>query len=171
MKYLVLSDSHGDRQILVDLFAHYEGKVDKIFHCGDSELPADDVLWQKAYVVTGNCDYDSSYQKAQLIDTGMDKVYLTHGHLCAVKMGLTQLNYQAQEAGANIALFGHTHQLGCEMRTGCLFLNPGSISQPRGPIRIQSYAIIDSEEDSLKVQYYDRFFSPVSELSFTFKKQ
>lgn len=170
MRYLVVSDSHGDRQILVDLFAHYKGKVDAIFHCGDSELPGDDPLWQEAYVVTGNCDFDTRYQTFQVVDTGMDKIYLTHGHLSSVKMGLTQLNDQAQEQGANIALFGHTHQLGCEMHQGRLFLNPGSISQPRGPIQIKSYALIDSNEERLKVQYYDRFFSPVTELAFTFKK-
>ena len=33
MKYLVVSDNHGDRKILVDLFARYQGKVDYINGC------------------------------------------------------------------------------------------------------------------------------------------
>ena len=40
MKYLVVSDNHGDRQILVDLVNHFQEQVDLFIHCGDSELPA-----------------------------------------------------------------------------------------------------------------------------------
>lgn len=170
MKYLVVSDNHGDRKILVDLFARYQGKVDYIFHCGDSELPGDDELWQQAYVVTGNCDYDPKYKKSQLVDTGMDHVYFTHGHISDVRFGITRLGLEAQAVDANIVLFGHTHQIGCEKVGKRLFLNPGSISQPRGPIQVKSYAIIDSTPDAYSVQYYDRDFQAVPDLSFVFKK-
>lgn len=171
MKYLVVSDNHGDRQVLVDLFAHYQGKVDYIIHCGDSELPGDDELWEQAYVVTGNCDYDSKYKKNRVIDTGEDRIYVTHGHLSDVRFGITQLGLEAQAANASIVLFGHTHQIGCEKVGSRLFLNPGSISQPRGPIQIKSYAIIDSQPDAYYVQYYSRDFQPVPELAFVFKKK
>ncbi|AYW44959.1 metallophosphoesterase [Tetragenococcus koreensis] len=170
MKYLVVSDSHGDRQVLVDLFNHYKGKVDYIFHCGDSELPADDPVWDGVYVVTGNTDFDSRYKKAQVVDTEEDIVYLTHGHLSSVKMGLMQLDMQAQEYEATIALFGHTHQLGCEVNKGRLFLNPGSILQPRGGISVKTYAIIESTTENFQVQYYDRNFEPIEDLSFIFNK-
>lgn len=170
MKYLVVSDNHGDREILVDLFSHYRGKVDYIFHCGDSELASNDPLWEGVSVVTGNTDSDSGYEKAQVVDTGEDVVYLTHGHLSGVKMGLTQLDMQAQEDKATIALFGHTHQLGCEVNKGRLFLNPGSILQPRGRIPIKTYAIIESTEASFQVQYYDRNFEPIEDLAFIFNK-
>ena len=33
MKYLIVSDNHGDRQILVDLLAEFSGKVDTFIHC------------------------------------------------------------------------------------------------------------------------------------------
>ena len=51
MKILVVSDNHGDRDCLVDLVNHYEGQVDALFHCGDSELEPTDELWQKLIVV------------------------------------------------------------------------------------------------------------------------
>jgi len=35
MKYLVLSDSHQDRQIVVDVFKQWKDKVDYVIHCGD----------------------------------------------------------------------------------------------------------------------------------------
>lgn len=170
MRYLVVSDNHGDQQILVDLFHHYKGKVDYIFHCGDSELPADDPIWEDVYVVTGNTDSDSRYKKAQVVNTGEDIIYLTHGHLSSVKMGLTRLDMQAQEHEATIALFGHTHQLGCEYNKGRLFLNPGSILQPRGGVPIKTYAIIESTAETFQVQYYDRNFEPIEDLSLIFNK-
>ncbi len=38
MKIVVVSDNHGDREIIQKIVDHYEGKVDGIFHCGDSEF-------------------------------------------------------------------------------------------------------------------------------------
>ncbi|MCB5954285.1 metallophosphoesterase [Enterococcus sp. CWB-B31] len=171
MRYLVVSDNHGDRDILVQLVKQYKGKVDAFFHCGDSELDTSDHLWDYfTAAVKGNCDYDLGFPETAIKNIGEDVIFLTHGHLSNVRFGLTQLALQAEEAGANIALFGHTHEIGCEMHQGILFLNPGSIRQPRGPIQIQSYAIIDSTEEQLDVQYYDRSFSLVPELHFSFKK-
>ena len=34
MKYLVVSDSHGDKAILQKLVTAYAGKVDLMLHCG-----------------------------------------------------------------------------------------------------------------------------------------
>lgn len=40
MKYLIVSDNHGDRNILVEIVNRYVDRVDHMFHCGDSELKA-----------------------------------------------------------------------------------------------------------------------------------
>jgi putative phosphoesterase len=170
MRYLVVSDNHGDRQILVDLAEKYKENTDYFFHCGDSELEATDELWSVFQVVKGNCDFGPGFEKNLLIDTGQDKIYLSHGHLSNVRFGLTQLSLEAEEKGANMIFFGHTHQISCEMDQNRLFLNPGSISQPRGPIRIPSYALIDSDEEEIHVQYYNRAHQPVEELEFVFSR-
>lgn len=170
MRYLVVSDNHGDRDILVDLVKRYRSDVDFFFHCGDSELPADDLLWENFQVVQGNCDYGPGFEAKKVINTGRDNIYLTHGHLSNVRFDLTQLALEAQSVEANMAFFGHTHQIGCEMEKGILFLNPGSISQPRGPIQIPSYAIIESLTDEINVQYYNRAQQPVEELVFHFSR-
>lgn len=170
MKYLVVSDNHGDRQILVDLLNRYEGKVDAMFHCGDSELGAKDALWDSFIVVAGNCDYDPGYVQEQIVTIGQDRIFMTHGHRSNVRFGLTMLSLQAQEEGANIVLFGHIHQAVAEMDKGILFVNPGSISQPRGPIQVPSYAIIDSTESTYSIQYYNRAHQPVEELTAEFAK-
>ena len=46
MKYLVVSDSHGDKAILQKLVTAYAGKVDLMLHCGDSELPVTDEVFK-----------------------------------------------------------------------------------------------------------------------------
>lgn len=170
MKYLIVSDNHGDRQILVDLLAEFSGKVDTFIHCGDSELQPSDPLWQTYQVVGGNCDYSPEYEDAKIIKTPLDTIYVTHGHLADVRFGVTTLGLQAQQADASIAVFGHTHQIACEKVGHRLFLNPGSISQPRGPIQIKSFAIIESTEKQWIVQYYDRTFNEIADLHFILER-
>lgn len=170
MEYLVVSDNHGDREILVDIVNKYQGKVDHLFHCGDSELPSTDPLWDNFTVVTGNCDFDAGYPTETVVEIGDDVIYMTHGHLSNVRFGLDKLSLQAQEKGANIALFGHIHQAVAEYVGKILFVNPGSISQPRGPVQIPSYALITSTEDHYQVQYFNRAHRPIDELVANFKK-
>ena len=72
MKYLVVSDSHGDKAILQKLVTAYAGKVDLMLHCGDSELPVTDEVFKYFKVVRGNCDYDLDLQDEQFFDRGQD---------------------------------------------------------------------------------------------------
>lgn len=171
MNYLVVSDNHGDRDVLVDLVDSYRGKVDRMFHCGDSELEPNDVLWNDLIVVKGNCDYDPEFPNTIVEKAGTDTIFMTHGHLANVRSGLTSLALQGEKANATIVLFGHTHEIGCEVRANTLYLNPGSISQPRGPIQLKSYAIIESTEDQFEVQYYGRDHQPIKELHFVFHRK
>ena len=170
MKILVVSDNHGDRDCLVDLVNHYEGQVDALFHCGDSELEPTDELWQKFIVVQGNCDFYDEFPKTVTKKVGDLVIYMTHGHLANVRMGLTTLALQAEEAGATIALFGHTHVLGAERHNNILFVNPGSIRLPRGPVQEKTYAIIESTPEQYLVQYYNKEHQPLERLKATFTK-
>ena len=61
---IVMSDSHGDRDIVEDIKKRYQGKVDAIFHNGDSELESSDPVWDGIYVVRGNCDMTQVIQNA-----------------------------------------------------------------------------------------------------------
>ena len=51
-------------------------------------------------------------------------ILAVHGHLQRVKYSLTRLSFEAQEANADIVLFGHTHIPMVE-KNGILFVNPG----------------------------------------------
>src|SRR5699024_5856961 len=54
-----------------------------------------------------------------------------HGHLFDIKSSLMKLEYRAQEVGADIICFGHSHVAYAENINGRLFINPGSIRLPR----------------------------------------
>ena len=62
----------------------------------------------------------------------------------------------AQEENADICLYGHLHIPDAWMEGKTLFLNPGSISQPRGLITERLYAKVEIEEDRFKVDYFTR---------------
>lgn len=170
MKCLVVSDSHGDRDILVQLLNDYAGKVDAFFHCGDSELRHDDSVFDKMLVVRGNMDFDDELPADVHQSVAGVSVYMTHGHLVGVNLGLDHLLANAQAVHANLAFFGHTHQLGVERHGGVLMLNPGSISYPRGEFtRIGgTYAIVETDGATVDIQYYDRQEHAVPELKFHF---
>ncbi|KRM24411.1 metallophosphoesterase family protein [Latilactobacillus graminis] len=172
MRFVVVSDSHGDREILVQLVAHYQDQAVTMLHCGDSELATDDPLFTHMTVVQGNMDFNGQFPAKTTFSVDNQRVFLTHGHLYGVNTDLTHLLLAAQEVHANLACYGHTHQLDCEMHAGVLLLNPGSIAQPRGPFRNLkgTYAVIDVTPDQYHVQYYNRQFIPVSQLQLTFQR-
>ncbi len=75
-----MSDSHGDRAIVEEIRNHI-GKVDAIFHNGDSELPFDDEVWQGIQVVAGNMDFYDGYPDRLVTDLAGTIIAQTHGHL------------------------------------------------------------------------------------------
>ena len=172
MRLVVVSDSHGDRDILVQLVAHYKDEVVTFLHCGDSELTTTDSLFQQMTVVQGNMDFNGHFPEQVVVPVGAQKAFLTHGHLYGVNFDLTRLMLAAQAEGAQLAFYGHTHQLACEMHQGLLVLNPGSISQPRGQFQSLggTYAVVDITATDYQVQYYDRHFEKVPQLQFKFKR-
>ena len=101
-----MSDSHGNRDIVQELKDYYRGKVDAIFHNGDSELSSSDPIWQGIEVVEGNCVY------------------------------------------------GHLHAAAVEKRGKTVFLNPGSVQQPRGPIQVKLYALVTFTDENISVRFY-----------------
>lgn len=150
MRVLVVSDDHGSGRNLRRVAA-LEGKLDLVLHLGDSgveEAELSSIFDCPARMVSGNCDYFSVLPKSLLLELAGHRVFLTHGHLYDVKWGLTKLSYAAEEAGADLVLFGHTHVPLIETYGKQTILNPGSIAQPRQSNRLCSYAmlVIDPKE-------------------------
>ena len=126
----IFSDSHGDREAL-DSLLEKMGHIDAACFLGDvasdamylrdrlSKLPHQPVL----YAVRGNNDLASMLPDDLLVEIGGKRIYMEHGHMCS---NLMTLAYRAKNRGAEIALFGHTHEPLCEQEYGVLLLNPGS---------------------------------------------
>ena len=132
MRVGVFSDSHGDHEALDELLERM-GPLDAVCFLGDVERDAEHLRERLAampnqpvlYAVRGNNDYYSTCTLPWdlLIELGGVRIYMTHGHRL---VSLMNLAYKAQECGAQVALFGHTHQALCETVQGVLLLNPGS---------------------------------------------
>ncbi len=165
-----MSDSHGDREIVSEIKEKYSGKVDAIFHNGDSELRSSDELWEDIFVVGGNCDYDSGYPDSLV--TNIDDIVIaqTHGHLYQINFTWDKLDYYAQEKTADICLYGHLHRPAAWKSGKTLFINPGSVSQPRGDINEKLYAKIEITDQMISVDYFDRNHRLYKPLSKEFKR-
>ena len=169
MKILIVSDSHGDRQALLNLKEKYEHEVDAMIHCGDSELQHDDPVLKNFIYVKGNCDYDTHFSNESVRDLGGYRFFITHGHLYNVRMTLQNLSYKAEEVGANIVLFGHTHYVGSELGDDkVLYVNPGSILLPRGR-KEKTYAILELKDKEVDVQIYDHEGHYLKDLSASYQ--
>ena len=73
----------------------------------------------------------------------------------------------AQEANAQVALFGHTHLEGAVVFDDILFINPGSIHLPKGPHANLggTYAVLDVTETRYDVRFYNRQHQPLPQLT------
>lgn len=142
MKACVFSDSHG---YAGNMMAAIElEKPDLCFFLGDGERDIAEVIDKypdlPVYAVSGNCDFRTDRRSSLFCEIEGVKIFATHGHLSRVKYDydLETLTSQAAEAGADIALFGHTHQQHLSESRGITLLNPGSAGRGYYP----SYAVL-----------------------------
>ncbi|MCI5812822.1 MAG: metallophosphoesterase [Limosilactobacillus coleohominis] len=172
MKILLVSDNHGDVQILKSIDAAFKLKVDQLFHCGDSNLSFSISPMRDFQTVLGNTDQKLDYPKVITQKIDNQNVTVTHGHLFQVGMTMTPLLLLAKETKADIVAYGHTHQLAVAMDDNCLFINPGSISYPRGEYAKigGTFAVVDATQEHFDVQYFDRNLQPIPELKFGFAR-
>lgn len=105
-------------------------------------------LGERLIMVRGNCDF-SSYPVEVVLEIDGHKIFATHGHNYRVKTGLDNLSYRAKELEADIALFGHTHMPYQEFEDGILFVNPGSLSNPRLNEPTYAYMILAPDKKPL----------------------
>lgn len=152
-KVLIVSDSHGLTKELEVLRERHLHEVDVMIHCGDSQLMPDEEPITGYLTVMGNCDFEG-YPLETMTEVSNRKIFITHGHRYSVKTSLLNLKYKAEELGANIVCFGHSHVLGAEIIGGILFLNPGSIRLPRERME-KTYMILEFIEDKAKLSVFE----------------
>ncbi len=164
MKILIMSDSHGLTSEIIEIKNRHQDEVQLMLHCGDSELPANSKELNGFKGVKGNCDSGSALPNEIIEDLSGITLYMTHGHLFNVKMSLMSLKYRANETNAKIACYGHSHIANAELIDGVLLINPGSI---RLPVlrRQKTYAILDLENDTARVTFFEVNGELVKELT------
>ncbi len=131
----IVSDSH-DRGVWLERWLEKcrREKYDTVFHLGDYHADArwlERRLETPMIAVAGNCDMFSSQQRMARAAYGPHRILAVHGHLQDVKYGYDRLSYYAEEVGANIALFGHTHEPYAGWVGGVLLVNPGALMDGR----------------------------------------
>ncbi|WP_404427044.1 metallophosphoesterase [Ureibacillus chungkukjangi] len=141
MKLLVMSDTHGDAEVIKRVRESIE-YLDAIIHCGDSELAFDHPYLDGVCKVRGNCDVDDRFPEEELFEVEGKKIFVAHGHLLNVKSTIMNLLYRSKELQANVSFFGHSHVLGAELVDNILFVNPGSLLKPR-VLAEKSYALVE----------------------------
>ncbi|MBR3617094.1 MAG: phosphodiesterase [Acholeplasmatales bacterium] len=158
MRYLIVSDIHGDAEstkFICDKFTN--GQFDKMLLLGDvlyhgprNDLPkgyapkecikllnaiSDKIIW-----IRGNCDayVDEmvlNFKVSDYLDLNLNGIisHLEHGHF------LDKYN-----GNPDLVLYGHTHIPECDLHGKTLYCNPGSISIPKNNTK-KSYAILEDK--------------------------
>ena len=156
MRVGVFSDSHGDHDALRRLLDRM-GHIDAACFLGDvardaaflrealAAMPHEPVL----YAVRGNNDFASMLPDDLFIELGGHRIHMEHGHRCP---NLMTLAYRAKDRGADIALFGHTHEAHCEFAYGVLLLNPGSAGNHCRGGRARASLLLLAEGTTPRVQ-------------------
>ena len=155
MRILVVSDSHGDTAALRRvLLAQPSAEV--VFFLGDGERDIEAVrpdFPQKQFVcVSGNCDFAPLYPTQECRLLCVEKIIACHGHTFGVKGGWERYLAYARKTGADLALFGHTHQAVSERCGGCLLANPGELQGRTGRI---GFGVLDTETRIINLHTLD----------------
>ncbi len=131
MKILVLSDSHAGRSFMRLCIRAVQPNA--IVHLGDyyadAEVMAEEFPEISMYQVPGNCDRGRGFfpdPETRVLKICGVQLFLTHGHLHDVKRILYSLVKDAEAAGVQAVLYGHTHQADCHREGQLWVLNPGS---------------------------------------------
>ena len=124
----VMADSHRSRKNIREALS-LMGNCDYIIHLGDHDTDMDGmgVSESRLYTVPGNCDPLSFSPGLRICEWDGVRLIMTHGDAYGVKYGLTRLSLKAREAGARLALYGHSHQQRADDDGQVLCLNPGAL--------------------------------------------
>ncbi|WP_143316802.1 metallophosphoesterase [Clostridium sp. HBUAS56017] len=149
MRIAVVSDTHRMKNYIEVIKKHIKG-ADILIHLGDNIEDVKELsrgFEGEIYAVKGNCDFSNLYPSEQILDICGKRIFITHGHNYGVKSSFNNIFYKAKEIGADIALFGHTHENIIFTEEGIIFMNPGSAALPRGKGRYIGFIDVDSNEE------------------------
>ena len=133
--------ANGDRAAVGIPLLHGDLQTSLILHLlDDGQVLASDWPGSQLIQVPGNCDLYRMFPgepEIRVVKLENVCVYLTHGHRHGVKSSPAGLVVEARKAGADVALFGHTHQPVCwQTEDGMWVMNPGSCGSYGGTVGV-----------------------------------
>ena len=129
----ILSDNHSDWPLHI---AESLAGVDAIIHAGDIgpyKLVQDMEAIAPTTAVLGNTDGDMPINESAVVMLDGKKFFVQH--IVDPHRLQAPLRERLKRIEPDVVVFGHTHMPFCETLGGILFLNPGSVTQPRGDYR------------------------------------
>lgn len=167
MKYMIISDIHGDIDCLRQALQRYESEEaqvllalgDLLYHGPRNPIPEGyapkecaallNQYKDRIIAVRGNCDADVDQMMLDFaitapymilpLETG-GRMVLTHGHHPVEMLHLQK---------GDLLLSGHTHVLKAEQQEGYTAVNPGSISLPKEN-NPKTYAVLENRQITIK---------------------
>lgn len=164
MKYMIVSDIHGDAECTAKFLSIFEREKcqgliilgDILYHGPRNDLPSGyapkrviemlNQLKESIIAIKGNCDAEVDemvlqfpiLSDPQFINLNGKRTLLTHGH----KYDFDDIDGKETD----LILHGHTHLLRIESDvSGATVVNPGSVSIPKGG-NANTFAIFDENE-------------------------
>ena len=141
MKILILSDSHASLRFMRDAIRAI--RPNAVVHLGDyyddGETLALEYPEIPFHMVPGNCDLFRMHAREPQVlcyDVCGVRLYMTHGHIQAVKSGLSRLTAEGRRLGAAAVLYGHTHVADCHQEDGLWVVNPGTCGSASGSVGV-----------------------------------
>lgn len=163
-KVLVLSDSHGDVNQVIEIVAHWEADISAVIFLGDGAADITEAAFiftdLDFYAVTGNNDFSLipnsrvQFPLENVITISGITIYMTHGHITHYKNVQAEVFKRAKSHKATIGLYGHLHVPAVEIQESVTIFNPGSIRYPRGESKC-CYLILELDKEGFSYQFYD----------------
>lgn len=138
MKYLVLSDIHGDRNYLNRVLAQVPD-IKNIIFLGDGLSEMLDVKRQNPEynitAVTGNCDFLKDVPSQEILNINGYRVLVCHGDGYYVKMGLLPIKKACRELKPMLPFSATLTGRITNMTTGFTCLTRAALQFPRQPLQ------------------------------------
>jgi putative phosphoesterase len=163
MRYLVVSDTHGNLNDLRNAVGRY-GPIDGLVHLGDGVLDGLAVAQEFGipfHGVRGNTDFNSDFPDTDTADLDGRTFLLLHGfqlemnpyHPPSVQREtIAELAAMARKKKARGVFFGHTHQALLDLAGGVLVMNPGD--QYRGASVPPTFALLETRNGETRISLY-----------------
>lgn len=152
MKIGVLSDTHRMNRF-IDKTIPYLQDCELIIHAGDNVIDSKYIHKMTnigMMAVKGNCDFEN-IEAELFFEIEGKNIFVCHGDSYGVKYGTHELEAKAKELNADIVVFGHTHTPLIKEKDNILYINPGSVSLPRG-VDYRSFIILDITNDDVDIK-------------------